>query len=90
MKKIVCFLVAVLFSFEVLANNIDGKQLNLTDEQSQKVLELKEKLKAEVEPVIEEIKAGKERVIEIEKKYFEEFWKLLTDEQKEKFATLNK
>ena len=90
MKKIVCFLVAVLFAFEVFANNIDGKQLNLTDEQSQKVLELKEKLKAEVEPVIEEIKAGKERVIEIEKKYFEEFWKLLTDEQKEKFATLNK
>ena len=90
MKKIVCFLVAVLFAFDVWANNIDGKQLNLTDEQSQKVLELKEKLKAEVEPIIEEIKAGKERVVEIEKKYFEEFWMLLTDEQKEKFATLNK
>lgn len=90
MKKIVCFLVAVLFAFNVWANTIDGKQLNLTDEQNQKVLELKEKFKAEVEPIIEEMKAGKERVVEIEKKYFEEFWNLLTDEQKEKFATLNK
>ena len=39
---------------------------------------------------MEELKAGEKRILEIEKKYFEEFWNLLTDEQKEEFAKLNK
>lgn len=90
MKKIIYFLSAIIFSFNAMAGEIDGGALNLTDEQNKKVIELKEKLKAEAEPIMDEIKAGKQRIIEIEKKYFEEFWNLLTDEQKEKFAKLNK
>ena len=90
MKYLVCFLSVMFLSFNVMATEIDGSTLKLTDEQNQKVVELKEKLKAEVEPIMEELKAGEKRVLEIEKKYFEEFWNLLTDEQKEEFAKLNK
>ena len=90
MKYLVCFLSVMFLSFNVMATEIDGSTLKLTDEQNQKVVELKEKLKAEVEPIMEELKAGEKRVLEIEKKYFEEFWNLLTDEQKEEFVKLNK
>lgn len=90
MKYLVCFLSVMFLSFNVMATEINASQLKLTDEQSQKVVELKEKLKAEVEPIMEELKAGEKRILEIEKKYFEEFWNLLTDEQKEEFAKLNK
>ena len=90
MKYIVCFLSVMFLSFNVMATEISGDALKLSDEQNQKVVELKEKLKAEVEPIMEELKAGEKRILEIEKKYFEEFWNLLTDEQKEEFAKLNK
>ena len=90
MKYLVCFLSVMFLSFNVMATEINASQLKLTDEQSQKVVELKEKLKAEVEPIMEELKAGEKRILEIEKKYFEEFWNLLTDEQKEEFAKLMK
>ena len=36
-----------------------------------------------------EVESGKQRIVEIEKKYFGEFWNMLTDEQKQEFARLN-
>ena len=68
---------------------INADNLNLTTEQNQKLTELKENLKAEVEPIWEEIEANRQKITEIEKRYFEEFWKTLTDEQRQIFAKMN-
>lgn len=83
MKK---FLIMVAFfcfaSYQVSATEIDAQKLKLTAEQNQKLTELKANLKAEVEPIWEEIQSSRQRITEIEKKYFEEFWNSLNDEQK--------
>ena len=89
MKSLLCFLFVALFSFSVCAKEIKAESLNLTAEQNQKLTEMKEKLKAEVEPIWEEIESGKNRILEIEKKYFEEFWNMLTEEQKAEFTKIN-
>lgn len=89
MKHLWCLVVVALFSFDVCAKEIKADSLNLTAEQNQKLIEMKEKLKAEVDPIWEEIESGKNRIMEIEKKYFEEFWTMLTDEQKAEFAKIN-
>ena len=89
MKSLLCFLFVALFSFNVCAKEIKAESLNLTAEQNQKLAEMKEKLKAEVEPIWEEIESGKKRILEIEKKYFEEFWNMLTEEQKAEFTKIN-
>jgi len=89
-KKIICFMLALTLSFNANAQNIEAKTLGLSSEQNQKLTELKANLKAEIEPIWEEIQAGKARILEIEKKYFEQFWNLLTNEQKQKFAEQNK
>jgi Spy/CpxP family protein refolding chaperone len=89
MKSLLCFLFVALFSFNVCAKEIKAESLNLTAEQNQKLTEMKEKLKAEVEPIWEEIESGKNRILEIEKKYFEEFWNMLTEEQKAEFTKIN-
>lgn len=90
MKKIICFMIAIFLSFNANAQNIEATTLNLTSEQNQKLTELKSKLKAEIDPIWEEIQSSRNRILEIEKKYFEEFWNMLTDEQKQKFTELNK
>ena len=87
MSKLALILM-MLFAFNVQAQTIETDKLRLTDEQNQRLSEMKENMKAEVEPIWEEIQASKERVWEIEKKYFEEFWKMLTDEQKKEFTKL--
>lgn len=89
MKRLWCLVVVALFSFDVYAKEIKADSLNLTVEQNQKLIEMKEKLKAEVDPIWEEIESGKNRIMEIEKKYFEEFWNILTEEQKAEFTKIN-
>ena len=89
MKCLWCLVVVALFSFDVCAKEIKADSLNLTAEQNQKLIEMKEKLKAEVNPIWEEIESGKNRIMEIEKKYFEEFWNMLTEVQKAEFAKIN-
>ena len=81
MKHLWCLVVVALFSFDVCAKEIKADSLNLTAEPNQKLREMKEKLKA--------IESGKNRIMEIEKKYFEEFWTMLTEEQKAEFAKIN-
>ena len=68
---------------------INADNLNLTAEQNQKLTELKENLKAEIEPIWEEIEANRQKITEIEKRYFEEFWNTLSDEQRQAFANMN-
>ncbi len=92
MKKIRVFLMALLFCSvsNVYAVEITADNLKLTDEQNKKLIELKENLNAEVQPIWEEVESGRNRIMEIEKRYFEEFWNILTDAQKKEFAKLNK
>jgi len=82
-------MIAMFLSINANAQNIEATSLNLTDEQNQKLTELKTKLKAEIDPIWEEIQSSRNHILEIEKKYFEEFWNMLTDEQKQKFTELN-
>lgn len=89
MKKIWAVVVAVLLAFNAGATEIDAEKLNLTPEQNQKLTEMKANLKAEIEPIWEEIQTRRERMTEIEKRYFEEFWNMLTEEQREAFAKQN-
>lgn len=92
MKKFRYFM-AALFVFSatnVFAADITADNLKLTDEQNKKLIELKDNLQAEVQPIWEEVESGRNRIMEIEKRYFEEFWNILTDEQKKEFAKLNK
>lgn len=89
MKSLWCLVIVALFSFDVYAKEIKADSLNLTAEQNQKLIEMKEKLKAEVDPIWEEIESGKNRIMEIEKKYFEEFWNMLTEEQRAEFTKIN-
>lgn len=74
----------------VSAAEITADKLKLTEAQNKKLIELKENLNAEVQPIWEEVESGRNRIMEIEKRYFEEFWNILTDEQKKEFAKLNK
>ena len=89
MNKFICLTIALLFSFNANAQNIEATNLNLTETQNKRLIELKENLKQEIEPIWEEIQSSRNRILEIEKKYFEEFWNLLTDEQKKQFTKLN-
>lgn len=73
----------------VSAAEITADKLKLTEAQNKKLIELKENLNAEVQPIWEEVESGRNRIMEIEKHYFEEFWNILTDEQKKEFAKLN-
>ena len=73
----------------VSAAEITADKLKLTEAQNKKLIELKENLNAEVQPIWEEVESGRNRIMEIEKRYFEEFWNILTDEQKKEFAKLN-
>lgn len=79
-----------MLAFQANAAEISAESLQLSAEQNAKLVEMKEKLKAEIDPIWEEIESGKKRIVEIEKKYFEEFWNMLNDEQKQKFAELQK
>ena len=89
MKKIWTVVVATLLAFNAGATEIDAEKLNLTPEQNQKLTEMKANLKAEIEPIWEEIQAKREQMTEIEKRYFEEFWNMLTEEQRAAFAKQN-
>lgn len=91
MKKIFWMMIVVCFAFagNLQAEEIDAAALKLTPEQNQKLAELKDNLKAEVQPIWEEIESGRQRITEIEKRYFGEFWNMLTEEQKQEFAKLN-
>lgn len=89
MKKFICFALGLFLSINANAQNIEATNLNLTEVQNKRLTELKENLKNEIEPIWEEIQSSRNRILEIEKKYFEEFWNLLTDEQKEQFTKLN-
>lgn len=72
------------------ATEISAEELALTAEQSQKLAEMQEQLKAEVQPIWEEVESGRNRIIEIERRYFQEFWGMLSEEQKLKFADLQR
>lgn len=89
MKKIWMMVVAGLMAFNANAMEINAESLNLTPEQNQKLTEMKANLKAEIEPIWAEIQAGRERMTEIEKRYFEEFWNMLTEEQRAAFTQQN-
>lgn len=89
MKKLLAGMLGCLMCFNASAKEINTNDLNLNEEQIQKIKELKENLKAEIQPVWEEIESNREKITEIEKHYFEQFWNLLTDEQREKFAQAN-
>lgn len=90
MRKFLYFVVFSLFAFKVSAAEINAENLALTSEQSQQLAELQEKLKAEIQPIWEEVESGRHRIIEIEKQYFQAFWNILTEEQKQKFADLQR
>ena len=92
MKKLGYMVAAVLFLAvsSASAAEITADKLKLTEAQNKKLIELKENLNAEVQPIWEEVESGRNRIMEIEKRYFEEFWNILTDEQKKEFAKLNK
>lgn len=92
MGKFKTILAALLLfaASDVSAADITADSLKLTDEQNKKLIELKDNLQAEVQPIWEEVESGRNRIMEIEKRYFEEFWNILTDEQKKEFAKLNK
>lgn len=91
MRKAISLLaVMCLFGFEVNAAEIKAENLELTAEQSQKLAEMQENLKAEIQPIWEEVESGRHRIIEIEKQYFQAFWNMLTEEQKQKFADLQR
>ncbi len=92
MKKLGYMVAMVLFLAvsSVSAAEITADKLKLTEAQNKKLIELKENLNAEVQPIWEEVESGRNRIMEIEKRYFEEFWNILTDEQKKEFAKLNK
>ena len=79
----------MLWISQAYAAEINTQSLNLTEEQNQKLTELREKLKAEIQPIWGEIQERRERITEIEKRYFEEFWNMLSDEQKEQFTKIN-
>jgi len=88
-KKFLAVIIGCLMCFNASAKEINTADMNLSDEQTQKIKELKENLKAEIQPILEEIQSSREKITEIEKRYFEEFWNMLTDEQREKFAQAN-
>lgn len=88
--KILSLLAVCLFAFSTYAAEIQAENLVLSVEQSQKLAEMQEQLKAEVQPIWEEVESGRNRIIEIEKRYFQEFWGMLSEEQKLKFADLYK
>ena len=88
MKKVLVFMMTVMVVFNAYAAELNAENLNLTPEQNQKLAELKDNLQAEIQPILEEMESSRNRITEIEKKYFEEFWKLLNEEQKAKFAEL--
>ena len=90
MKKILVFMVSVMLAFDTYAAEIDADNLNLTAEQNQKLAELKHNLQAEIQPILEEMESSRSRITEIEKKYFEEFWNMLSEEQHAKFIELKK
>lgn len=90
MRKVSLLLFAILLAFNVNASEIKGEDLGLSAEQNQKLTELKNNLNAEIQPILEEIESSRQRVTEIERKYFEEFWNMLSEEQKQKFSELNK
>lgn len=90
MKILYSMLFALLISFNTAAAEINAENLNLTPEQNNHILQLKEELKAEIQPMWEEIESNKRRIMEIEKNYFEKFWNTLTEDQKQKFADLNR
>jgi len=89
LKKIFSLIAVLALMAQTAQAEINADNLNLTTEQNQKLTELKENLKAEVEPIWEEIEANRQKITEIEKRYFEEFWKTLTDEQRQIFAKMN-
>ncbi len=89
LKILGVLLVALMLSFNASANNIEAEALVLTDEQNQKLTELKDRLKKEIGPIWDEIQAGRARILEIEKKYFEEFWGMLTPEQRAKYEAMS-
>lgn len=89
MPKVLSFILALLLTLNAQAAEISAEALKLTPEQNQKLTELKERLHAEITPIWEEIKAGKQRITEIEKTYFEEFWTMLSEEQRATFSSLN-
>lgn len=88
-RKFLSLMACLLWISQASAAEINTQSLNLTEEQNQKLTELREKLKAEIQPIWDEIQSGRERITEIEKRYFEEFWNMLSDEQKEQFTKLN-
>ena len=89
MKKILCLIAVLTLVAHTAQAEINADSLDLTAEQNQKLTELKENLKAEVEPIWEEIEASRQKITEIEKRYFEEFWNSLTEEQRQAFAKMN-
>ena len=89
LKKILSLIAVLALVAHSAQAEINADNLNLSAEQNQKLTELKENLKAEVEPIWEEIESNRQKITEIEQRYFEEFWKTLTDEQRQIFAKMN-
>ncbi len=90
MRKILCLAAMCLMGFNAGAAEINAENLELTAEQSKKLAAMQEQLKAEIQPIWEEVESGRNRIIEIEKQYFQNFWNMLTEEQKQKFADLQR
>jgi Skp family chaperone for outer membrane proteins len=89
LKKIFSLMAVLALMAHTAQAEINADNLNLTAEQNQKLTELKENLKAEIEPIWEEIEANRQKITEIEKRYFEEFWNTLSEEQRQIFAKIN-
>ncbi len=90
LRKIWILLILCMWSVQASAAEIKAENLALTAEQNQKLEEMQEQLKAEVQTIWDEVESGRNRIIEIEKRYFQDFWNMLTEEQKQKFADLQR
>ena len=67
-----------------------AEDLNLSDAQRQSAQEINEKGRKEIEPLMEEMKNTRAKMDEKRQQNMQEFEKILTPEQKEKFESLKK
>lgn len=71
-----------------MATEINEQSLNLNAAQVEQLNSLNQELKNEIDPIIKNIENQKQEILEIEKRYFENFWNILNKEQRDTFAKL--
>ncbi len=88
MKNIWLLIIITLISTNAMATEINEQSLNLNAAQVEQLNSLNQELKNEIDPIIKNIENQKQEILEIEKRYFENFWNILNKEQRDTFAKL--